>query len=336
MDETIEPMSDTESEVNSTRTPVGEPTVAAAPLAEPDLMTSDHLRSTRRRRRWLPIFLFLATCLSTFWVGVMDWQPVFPMFSEPMHFFRVAIISRWEQGFAYMGAVIAILLAHEMGHFVATLVHRIPASFPYFIPLPPSPIGTMGAVIGMAGHKADRREMFDIGIAGPLAGLVVAVPILWLGILRLDMSTPGYGPMDLDCPLLVRWLIGVLRPDLGEVTRIPISQVNSLFMAAWVGLFVTGLNMLPISQLDGGHVIYALFLRRGHYLARGFLIFVILYIVFANAVMWIVMLVLVVLIGTDHPPTANDRIPLGRFRTILGATSLVIPVICFPPHGFFF
>ncbi|MCA9262859.1 MAG: site-2 protease family protein [Planctomycetales bacterium] len=301
--------------------------------AEVEYLTAELLESPRRRRIWLPLVLFVVTCFSTFWSAIMDWQPAF--FIGNADYLRRLLASHWEQGLIYMAAVIGILLFHEMGHFIATVIHRIPASFPFFIPLPISPIGTMGAVIGMAGHRANRREMFDIGIAGPLAGLVLAIPVLWIGIRHLDMSTPAYGPMAFDCPLLVRWMIHWLRPELGEVSRIAISQVNPWFMAAWVGLFVTGLNMMPISQLDGGHVIYALYVRRAHYLARAFLISVILYIVFTDAYMWSVMLIIVTVIGTDHPPTANDRMPLGRFRVVLGTASLILPFICFPPHGLF-
>ena len=122
-------------------------------------------------------------------------------------------------------------------------------------------------------------------------------------------------------------------PDLSTVDTLWISQVNPYFMAAWVGLLITGLNMMPISQLDGGHVIYALLLKRGHWVARIFLFAAIAYVVFADAGMWSVMIIIVVLIGTDHPPTYNDHMPLGRFRTVLGYASLTIPLICFPPQG---
>jgi membrane-associated protease RseP (regulator of RpoE activity) len=104
-------------------------------------------------------------------------------------------------------------------------------------------------------------------------------------------------------------------------------------MAGWVGLLITGLNMLPVSQLDGGHVIYALFRRRAHWVARGFILFALAYIVLFDKMIWAPMAIIVVLIGTDHPPTADDQVRLGGFRQLLGYLSLLIPLLCFPIDG---
>ncbi len=286
--------------------------------------------SGRKRRIGLPLFLFVATCLSTFWAGVTGWQPV----PTPGGIdFRQLVIRNWDQGLIYTGCVLAILLTHEMGHFLMALLYRVPASLPYFIPFPITPIGTMGAVIAMEGHRADRREIFDIGLAGPIAGLFAAVPILIYGIQQLDLAAPVYGGEIYDCPLLVRWLAAWLLPGHPALDAVRTSQLNPYFMAGWVGLLITGLNMLPVSQLDGGHVIYGLFGRRAHYIARGFILAAFAYIVFADAMIWAPMAVLVVMIGIDHPPTANDRVRLGRFRFLLGLASLAIPAICFPAQG---
>ena len=288
------------------------------------------LQPVRRRRIRLPIILFLLTCLSTFWVGSALWCP-----EQYLPFdWRLAFIANWQNGLSYMLAVLGILMFHEMGHFLMTVRYRIPASLPYFIPVPITLLGTMGAVIAMAGHRANRRETFDIGIAGPLAGLVVALPVLWFGVQGLDLNQAGYGGVALDLPLLARLLIRWIHPEHASIDHIWISQVNALFMAGWVGLLITGLNMVPISQLDGGHVIYALFLKRAHWIARAFLVFVLCYIILSEAYMWTLMVALVTLIGTDHPPTANDHMPLGRGRYMLGLVSLVIPLFCFPPRGF--
>jgi membrane-associated protease RseP (regulator of RpoE activity) len=247
---------------------------------------------------------------------------------------RWTVLANFQQGIVYMAALIGILLAHELGHFVLTLVHRIPASLPYFIPLPGvSPIGTMGAVIGMAASKANRRQIFDVGIAGPIAGLVVLFPVLIIGIQQLDLTVPPRGGVAFDCPLIVRILIDWLRPEYRGVTAIWVNQTNAMFMAAWVGLLVTGLNMMPLSQLDGGHVTYALLRRKAHWVARLFLLSIMAYIVWQEAYSWVVMTVLVTFIGVDHPPTSNDRIPLGMMRQLLGWISLSIPILCFPPQG---
>lgn len=312
-------------------------TTSRIELATPPKMSADadypnltkDLLQTPQRRIKLPIVLFLLTCLSTFWVGAALWRPE-QFFSD----WRLAIYANWGTGLLYMGCVLSILMFHEMGHFLMTVRYRIPASLPYFIPVPISILGTMGAVIAMAGYRANRRQTFDIGIAGPLAGLIVAIPVLWLGVKDLDLTQTGYGGVALDLPWLVRIMLGWLQPEHASVDHVWISQVNPFFMAGWVGLLITGLNMVPISQLDGGHVIYALFRRRAHWIARGFLLFALAYIIWAEAYMWTVMVVFVTLIGTDHPPTADDEMPLGRGRFVLGLVSLAIPLLCFPPRGF--
>ena len=139
--------------------------------------------------------------------------------------------------------------------------------------------------------------------------------------------------MALDCPWLVRIMIDHLRPAYRGVDHIWLNDLNAYFMAGWVGLLITGLNMMPISQLDGGHVIYTLFGKRAHWIARAFLLSAIMFVVCCDAIMWTLMVVLVAFLGTDHPPTADDTIRLGWFRWLLGCASLVIPILCFPPRA---
>ena len=285
-----------------------------------------------RRRVRLPVVLFLVTGLSTFWAGACRFAPDHYLFFSDSSM-REVLLAGWANGLVYMLAVIAILLSHEMGHFLATVYYRIPASYPMFLPFPLSPIGTMGAVIGMDGKQADRKEIFDIGIAGPLAGLVFAIPLLWVGIRQLDLTTPASGPWALEMPLLVQQLLSLQDPAgfNGEKT-ISFGQLNPLFMAGWVGLLITGLNMLPVSQLDGGHVLYTLAGRWGRWISRGFMVSAIAYVVFAENYKLIIMLALVLLLGTDHPPTRDDSVKLGWFRTVLGLTCLLIPIYCLAPE----
>ncbi len=304
--------------------------VTEPPSSPAPMLRAQHLRSMPRRRVGLPLFLFVVTCISTFWAGATGWQPM--LIDSPLDFRRI-VLRNWDQGLIYMGCVLAILLTHEMGHFLATLLYRIPASFPMFIPFPITPIGTMGAVIGMDGQRADRKEIFDIGLAGPIAGLVAAIPILWIGIMQLDFDAAAYGSERYDCPLLMRWMVAWMRPEHAGLTDVRTSQLNAYFMAAWVGMLITGLNMLPVSQLDGGHVVYALFGRRAHWIARGFVLFAILFVVFGESMIWAPMIILVILLGTDHPRTADDRVRLGPVRIALGCASLLIPLLCFPPYG---
>jgi Zn-dependent protease len=294
-----------------------------------------------RRRRWrLPLALFVITCLSTFWAGVAGKHAlylVYPQAYQTRQSYPDVIANmvqaKWTEGLTYMSAVIAILAAHEMGHFLLTLRHRIPASWPFFIPMPISFVGTMGAVIAMQAYRANRRQLFDIGIAGPLAGLVVAIPITIVGIQQarvVDLPPQIALQADhFDDPLLVELLIRWLRPDAtqGEL------YLNPLLMAGWVGFLITGLNMMPISQLDGGHISYALLGRRAHVLARVVVLAAVIFMLWAEVYQWAVMLILVALIGLDHPPTADDDVPLGLGRTILGWSSFAIPILCFPVMG---
>ena len=303
----------------------------------PELRGSDFgLRP--QRRVLLPAILFLATCASTFWVGVTRWDPMRLEYSANWALVGRVVEANWQTGLTYMAAVLAILLTHEMGHFFQTVRYRIPASYPLCIPIPFNPIGTMGAVIGMDGSRADRRQIFDIGIAGPLAGLVVAAPVLWWGVKQLDLATgAGPGEIEFHLPLIGQWMLQWAHPNdawAGD-KWVALSELNPYFMAGWVGMLITGLNMLPISQLDGGHTIYALFLDRAHSFARLFISFAILYVVINldEAVLWTPMLLLVIFLGIHHPPTTNDNIPLGPVRWAIGLASLAIPILCFPLLG---
>ena len=150
-----------------------------------------------------------------------------------------------------------ILLCHEMGHFLQAQRYGVYASLPFFIPVPVQPFGTMGAVIVMEPRVGHRRALFDIGITGPLAGLVPTLVFLVIGLQHSTFAMPGkesYGD-----PLLVRflanWILGPTPAGLAIV-------VDPMAFAGWVGLFITSLNLIPIGQLDGGHVLYALLRRR--------------------------------------------------------------------------
>ncbi len=311
------------------------PRVIEAELATPETPPQYQLQpgeyyETPHRRPWLlPLVLFGVTCLSTFWAGATGEYPEGPMSLlglplDPLYvlgeLFRGA-----PNGLVYMLAVMSILLAHEMGHFLQAVRYGIPASWPMFIPMPITPLGTMGAVIAMRGSRADRRQMFDIGITGPLAGLAVAIPVAWLGIQQAEV---GPNSMYFGNPLLLKWMIAWLHPELGPHDSL---AWNPLYMAGWVGMMITGLNMMPVSQLDGGHVSYALFGRAAHWLARGLVLAAAIAIWLSGQYTWILMLVLVVMLGTDHPRTANDRVPLGWGRVVLGLASLLIPLLCFVP-----
>ncbi len=291
------------------------------------------------RRIWLPAILFILTGLSTFWVGANSWLPLqidySGLWTGELTNMRQAIIAHWPEGLMYMFAVLLTLMLHEMGHFIATVYYRVPASFPFFLPFPFNPIGTLGAVIGMNGNLADRRQIFDIGIAGPLAGLVAAIPLMFIGIAQLDLTTEPLSGFGFRLPLIMHW-VAEWSEVKGYVAGEPvwINQLNPIFIAAWVGMLITGLNMMPVGQLDGGHITYTLFGKAAHLIARATIVFAIAFMVYHQNFMLIIMVLLVLLLGTNHPPTRDDSVPLGPFRWALGLASLAIPILCFPPMIF--
>lgn len=304
------------------------------------------LRSRRFGRWALPLGLFVASLFSTFLVGALKWEPTLYLSRIVellemgqfhgwfgyglLHETRIAVLRNWQPGLYYAGLLMAFLMAHEMGHFVLAKYYKVPCSYPMVIPFPLTPIGTLGAVILTDPRKADRKMLFDIGIAGPITGLVIGIPILIYGAMTLDFGATSQSEMQLGLPWLAQWILHWVQPP-GYVsqTSIGLDQLNPAFMAGWVGLLVTGLNMMPVSQLDGGHVIHGLFGKRAKELAWLFISVAIVASVWFGAYHWSVMIILVMFIGVAHPPTRDDRVPLGFVRTTLGWLSLTIPVICF-------
>ncbi len=302
------------------------------------------LRPMPRRRVVLPLTLFALTCLSTFWVGA-SLEPLqyleTSLQSDSLLPVRKVIVERYRDGLIYMAALLGILFAHEMGHFLMTVAYRVPASFPYFLPLPITPIGTLGAVISVDGRLANRKQIFDIGLAGPIAGLIVAVPLMFYAAAHLELAiNNGKGGYALGMPIGIWLILQCVAPeniDHYDAFWLGHLQGNPLFLAGWVGFLITGLNMIPISQLDGGHVIYCLLGRRSYWVARGILLAVGFHVVWSLAARrepspWLVMALLVLVIGPYHPPTRDDSIPIGLWRAVLGILSLTIPILCLPLH----
>jgi membrane-associated protease RseP (regulator of RpoE activity) len=296
---------------------------------------------TRRRPRIhrIAIWLAVATVLSTFSAGVSAWVPTtlleMSWQQKSLMPVRQALLANWMDGLQFSLALMAILAAHELGHYVMTIIYRVPSTPPLFIPFPFfSPIGTMGAVIMMQSGEADRKQIFDIGLAGPLAGLVVAFPILIWGLLHSHSIT--YAPNQLlvmGQPLLIQWLAAWLVPEHAtSFVSITNQQANPLLMAAWVGLLVTGLNMMPLGQLDGGHVTFGLVGHHSYWIAIAAIVAALSYMIYARIAIFLLMLVLVWLMGLRHPPSSNDDCELGLPRQILGWCSLVLPLLCIPAN----
>jgi membrane-associated protease RseP (regulator of RpoE activity) len=218
-----------------------------------------------------------------------------------------------------------------MGHYVACLHYGVDATLPYFIPAPIlSLVGTLGAFIRIRAPIPNRRALFDIGIAGPLAGFVVCLPVLVLGTLEAKViPVPPAGSTDFlsfGDPLLVRWAYSFLRGDPGDGYTF---LMGPLATAGWFGLFVTALNLIPVGQLDGGHVVYALLGQRAATVSR---------VAFLGCLgllylrpTWLLWCLLLWLLGRRHPPTLDDSAPLGRTRVGVALVGLAVFVLSFTP-----
>lgn len=267
-----------------------------------------------------PVVLFVATCWSTYHAGQLS-SPNYPM-----------------GGFLYAGAVMFILTAHELGHFFQTLRYRIPASFPMFIPMPISPLGTMGAVIGMAPGEGDRKALFDVAVSGPLAGLVPSLICCVWGLylshvvpMEVALAQGADAGPFIGTPLVFEWIRDFVFGQLPAGTAI---DLHPIAFAGWVGLLITALNLFPIGQLDGGHTLYALLGKKAHIVARLTWAGCFAAIVVSQNWGWSLMLGLLWMMGTDHPPTANDAVPLGTTRKIIGWALLLFVPIGFTPTPF--
>jgi len=225
--------------------------------------------------------------------------------------------------------LLSILMAHEMGHYVACRYYGVDATLPYFLPFPVfSLVGTLGAFIRIRGPIPHRRALFDIGIAGPLAGFVLCLPVLALGVreAKLLPQSPGAG-IYLGEPLFFKgavWLMKGALPDDLTLTLGPLG------LAAWFGLFVTALNLIPIGQLDGGHVTYAVARQRAALVSRvGSWVCVALIYFGPNWLFWSILLRI---LGRRHPPTLDDEPALGPARVWIAVLGLVVFIGCFVPN----
>jgi membrane-associated protease RseP (regulator of RpoE activity) len=259
--------------------------------------------------------------------------------SEIFGILRGATLHPWliAQGVAFSASLLAILTAHESGHYLACRKYGVEATLPFFIPAPPLMLtGTFGAFIKIKSPIPSRKALFDIGVAGPIAGFVVALPILVLGLLTSHSTpapilAPGDTAIIFHDPLLTQGVAKLLGVNLSTL------NANSFYYAAWIGLLVTSLNLMPVGQLDGGHATYSVFGRLVHrWLGR---------IAFVAAVTLAVLgwewhgspsgfvysLLLAFVLRMPHPQPNNDVTPLDGNRRVVAALTLLIFVLCFLP-----
>jgi Zn-dependent protease len=308
-----------------------------------DELTAVPVVITRRAPRvGLPIALFVVTIFTVLLTGAINERhECIATFADVVRTTGAVVTSpaALAAGLPFAATLLGILFTHEMGHYVVGRLRRAPVSLPYFIPLPPfiSFTGTMGAVIVQREPMEDRRTILEVGIAGPLAGLVIAIPLLLYGLATSNVGPPPAPPPG--CPagytqegnsllyIAAKWLVfGRFLPSGGVDV-----QLNPVAWGAWIGLLVTMLNLLPIGQLDGGHVAYALLGVRAHYLAY-ILIGVCVLLGVTVSSTWLFWALLAFLIGPRHPPPLNDISRLDRSHTALAIFGLIVFVLLLMPE----
>jgi membrane-associated protease RseP (regulator of RpoE activity) len=273
---------------------------------------------------WINLVLFVLTVASTMFVG-----------GSTLGGFD------WRAGFLYATTLLTILGAHEFGHYFMARYYKAPVTLPYFIPMPLG-FGTLGAFIRLKAPFVTRKSIFDVGLAGPLTGLVFTIPLLFIGLALSEVKTfeeirAVYGNNVFQegnsiLYALTKFIIfGKFLPN--TVEDVWLSPVAS---AAWLGLLITSLNLLPASQLDGGHVAYALLGERARslsWICLGGLLALAIGLFFSrfDGSNWLIWVVFIYAIGVGHPPPLNDIAPLGKARKIIGILSWVLFLLIFTP-----
>jgi membrane-associated protease RseP (regulator of RpoE activity) len=284
---------------------------------------------------WLNVILFGLTCFSTVFVGTLLMAPFTNPVEESASSFIREIFrspSLLLSGLPFSLAIMGILFAHEMGHYLTCRYYGISATLPYFIPAP-TLVGTMGAFIKIRSPIHHRPALLEVGIAGPIAGFILAIPTLVIGLTRSSFITiePDQAGFGLGEPLIFKiaeLLLGMTPPPGMDINLHPIG------IAAWFGFLATALNLLPVGQLDGGHIAYALFGRLHKKISQGFLFFLIpLGIFYWQG--WLLWATVLLILGLRHPVTVDDSIPLRRRHFWLGWFALAMFVLCFTPMPFY-
>ncbi len=304
------------------------------PYADPPFAYAAEPRQRFQHVWWKHIALFLFTLVTTTLVGEFRYLSFLSDFGRRAVSFGEG--SAFLHGLWYSATILAILGAHEMGHYLACRWYRLDATLPYFLPLYFGPgglqIGTLGAVIRIREQFPNRKALFDVGVAGPIAGFVVLVPALVLGMYmsEVTVSPPAETMMFIGKPPLfraVRWLV------LGPIPEGSIVNLHPMVWAAWFGMLATALNLLPFGQLDGGHLTYA---TLGKVSTKISLLTVAVAVIMtwlslSWLLMTVLMLVMLMTVGPRHPPVADEYEPLGSGRRAVAVFALAMLVLCFTP-----
>ncbi len=291
-------------------------------------------------RTWLNVVLFAATLFTVLYVGAGYALQDAGMFDNAEGLAVLTMpLTHLHWGMPFAGTLMGILLAHELSHYFVARRYGSPVSLPFFIPMPLSLTGTMGAVIVQKAPMRNRKALFDIGIAGPLGGLIVAIPLLILGLALSDVGPPppgvetAYQEGNSLLYLGIKYLMfGKILPSNGEDV-----WLHSVAFAAWVGLLITMINLIPVGQLDGGHVSYALLGHRAWtlgYLAIGAMVAWGGWLLIGGneaGGFWLTWGFLNLLLNPRHPPPLDDATKIDGRRIALGLVILAIFILTFMP-----
>ena len=286
-----------------------------------------HVVPRKSDRPWVNLLLLLTTIVSTTFLGAWHYEG----FASDFQTRSAGPFVLW-QGLWYSVTILGILGAHELGHYYACRYYRVDASLPYFLPAP-FLTGTLGAFIRIRQPIPTKPMLFDIGVAGPIAGFVVAVPALVIGISLsrvLPIPEDLSSSLSLGEPLLFRlvaWGIWGSAPEGYTLNLHPMG------FAAWFGLLATALNLFPIGQLDGGHISYATFGRRSTLVTLVSAAGVLLLSFYSSSwIAWAILTILMlVTLGPRHPQTLDHHIPLDRTRVLVAIGALAMFILCFTP-----
>lgn len=296
-----------------------------------------------RDRVWLHYGLFVLTLVSTTFTGSdlfisfsADFAALGSMSPAETQAWARQLMSSpafYLQGLWYSVTVLSILGCHEMGHYLVSKRYGVDVSRPFYLPAPFTLTGTLGAFIRIRSRIPSKEALFDIGIAGPIAGFVVAVPALFLGLwLSRIVKLPDDPSLlvELGEPLLFRFAAWTIWGDVPAGYTI---NMHPMAFAAWFGLLATALNLFPIGQLDGGHISYAVLGRRSTLVTFAMIAVAIgLTFVSMSWLVWTILLVvMIVVLGPHHPRTIDEDVPLDRGRLVLAGVALLMLIICFTP-----
>jgi membrane-associated protease RseP (regulator of RpoE activity) len=284
---------------------------------------------------WLNVGLFVATVCSTLFVGATAWYyvPLTAVWSDPL-----VVLQAWP----FTAAVLGVLLAHEFGHYLVGRYHGVDVSLPYLIPFI-IPFGTMGAIIRMRGQMPDREALFDVGVAGPIAGLVATVVVTAVGLSLEPMRVPesvlrGSGEaIVFHNPPLMELIAGAIGRPVGYSD--PGVTVHPVIMGGWVGMFFTVLNLLPVGQLDGGHMVRAMLGERQETVAAlvPFALFgLAAYLHYGQGLglnesvgLWAFWGLFATFIAYNGPANPVDEAPIGWRRQLVGVATFAVGTLCF-------